>query len=123
VPHMVAEESDGKLRVTSAALIRKGETGCSVSVQSRLPDPEAPLDLLEGFPETWGVVACTAGAARDHGERRVVGRPEDNNLAHAEVIPNASSRKEQKRSLKALAERMHFIREPVFGGPNALLGE
>jgi hypothetical protein len=116
---MVAELSDGTLQVTSAALIRKGERGCSVSVQSRLPNPEVPSSVLAEFPDTWGVVACTAGVARNNGERRVVGKQEEDNPAHAEVIPNATGSKEQKRSLKALAARMHFIREPTLGGQNA----
>lgn len=119
VPHMVAAQSDGTIRVTSAALIRRGERGCSVSVQSRLHNPEEPLDVLADFPETWGLVATPAGTARNQGERRVVGRPEDGNRAHAEVIPNATSRKEQKRSLKALAEQMIFVCEPTLGGRNA----
>lgn len=119
VPRMVAREGDGTLRVTSAALIRKGERGCSVSVQSRLANSADPLAVLIGFSETWGLAGCSAGSARNHGEHNVVGRPEEDNAAHAEVIPTAPSRKAQKRSLKALAMRMNVIREPTFCGQNA----
>jgi hypothetical protein len=115
-PRMVSQEGDGKVRVTSAALIRRGERGCSVSVQTRLPNPDAPLEILTDHQETWGVAACTAGTARNGGEHNVIGRPEPDNPAHAEIIPTAATRKAQKRSLKALAERMHFIREPVVTG-------
>lgn len=79
--------------------------------------------MLADFPETWGLVATPAGAARNQEERRVVGRPENGNRAHAEVIPNATSRKEQKRSLKALAEQMTFVCEPTLGGRNACRDE
>ena len=52
------------------------------------------------------------GVARNDGEHIVVSEPELDNPAHAEIIPTAQSRKAQKRSLKALAERMVFLRNP-----------
>jgi hypothetical protein len=116
VPHMLSTQGDGTIRITSAALIRKGERGCSVSVRTRLPNPDAPVEILDEHQQRWGIATCTAGVARNGGEHHVTGVPEPNNPAHAEITPTAPTRKEQKRFLKALAERMHLIREPTLTG-------
>jgi hypothetical protein len=63
-PRMIATESDGRLRPSSAALeLRDGEIGCSVHVQGRLPNPPDPLIVLEGHSQDWGVATATAGDA------------------------------------------------------------
>jgi hypothetical protein len=116
---MVTTESDGKLRPTSAALnLRRDETGCSVDVFGRLPDPDNPLSVLAGHPAEWGLATCTAGDARSDDTHRVVGKPLPDDPAHAEVIPTATTRSAQKRNFKTLAEKMTFLREPVMDSPD-----
>ena len=119
-PKMVAAESGGRLRPSSAALeLRDGEAGCSVHVQARLPNPRDPLIVLEGHCRDWGVATATAGDARDQDRHRVVGAPRTDHPpraddpAHAEVVPTATSRTAQKRHFRALAARMTFVQEPV----------
>lgn len=119
-PKMVATESDGRLRPSSAALeLRDGETGCSVHVQRRLPNPQEPLIVLEGHSQDWGVATATAGDARDQDRHRVVGAPRTDpppradDPAHAEVVPTAPSRTARKRNFGALAARMAFLQEPL----------
>jgi hypothetical protein len=113
-PSLVATTSDGTRRPSSAALtLRDDDIGCSVDVQARLPDPQKPLTVLAGHNPNWGVATCAAGDARADDLHRVVGKPEPDDHAHAEVIPTATSRKAQKRNFKALAEKMQFLREPV----------
>jgi hypothetical protein len=115
-PRMISTQGDGSIRITSAALIRTGERGCSVSVQSRLHNPEAPVEILDERQQRWGIAACTAGTARNGVEHHVTGIPEPDNPAHAEITPTATTRKAQKRSLKALAGRMRLIHEPILTG-------
>jgi hypothetical protein len=118
-PGMVKVDSEGTLRPSSAALVFPPDNiGCSVDVQGLLPDPSAPLDVLTPYPVEWGLATCAAGDAREGGQHHVVGKPEAENPAHAEVVPTVSSRKEQKRNFSMLASRMRFLREPVTVSPN-----
>jgi hypothetical protein len=126
-PRMIATESDGRLRPSSAALeLRDDETGCSVHVQGRLPNPLDPLIVLEGHSRDWGVATATAGDARDQDRHRVVGAPRTDppprtdDPAHAEVVPTTTSRTARKRNFGALAARMMFLREPVMASQDGI---
>lgn len=109
---MITRDADGTLRPTSASLeLRKladgsFETGCSVDVQARLPDPTYPASVLKDHPETWGLAAFLVDAARANDWNRVIGSPTAEDAAHALIVPTTSSRPEQKRHFRELARNM-----------------
>jgi hypothetical protein len=112
-PKLLARRANGELRPSSAALVlREEETGCSVDVMEWLADPRKPLEALTGFPDSWGLARCFAEVPRREDRHRVVGDVDEDNPAHAQMIPTTPSRSKQKRHFGMVAEEMTFLREP-----------
>lgn len=112
-PMMVAREADGRLRPSSAAPeLREDESGCSVDILERTATPECPVNVMSGQDPSWGLASCSVRTARADDLHRVVGDPLQDNLAHALIVPSATSRAQQKRNFGIIARAMAFVREP-----------
>lgn len=112
-PSMLARKANGEVRLSSAALeLRDDERGCSVDILERTEAPDDPLAIMDGQDSAWGLASGLVAAAREDDLHRVVGDPQDDNVAHALIVPTAESRKRQKRNFGELAKNMVILKEP-----------